>query len=45
MREYIYYAKGFDEVLSVWARSAAAALAKARREWGVPNLNVKIMER
>ena len=45
MKEYIYYSKGFDEVFSVWARSAKAALTKVRREWGVPNLNVKLMER
>ena len=45
MKEYIYYCKGFDEVLSVWARNAEAALAKVRREFDLPNLNVKIMER
>ena len=45
MKEYIYYNYAFDEVLSVWARSIEAALAKVRREFGCPGLRVKLLER
>lgn len=44
-KEYIYYVKGFDEVLSVWANNEKAAISKLRKEYGLPNWNPKIMER
>ena len=45
MKEYIYYVKGLDEVLSVWAYSVNDAIQKIRDEWDLQNWTPKVLER
>lgn len=42
-KEYLYKAAG--EVMSIFANNKKAALAKIRKEWGLPEVDVKIIER